>query len=270
MFHTAKGSTSPPHDSGVVAVLDGLIVKLTPFKTANIPPPMALHEFEVSSNTIDVAFNSNASLIAVLHHEGLSLFEWKSVSAASLAPTLTGKVTFQKVESQIGNYQQITFGVKNQIIALQREDHGERIGHFGFDEDTGRLEELDFKKAPVSEIASISSFSQDGSSHPFAQGRAGDLHSLVFGETTLAHCSSNTYLPWAEVVPYGEDHIAFGMSTNGHLYANSRLLVKNCTSFLVTPAHLILTTTTHLLKFIHITDVHGKNSPRTYVMSNND
>lgn len=269
VFHTARGSTSPPHDSGVVAVLDGSTIKLTPFKTANIPPPMALHEFRVSSNAIDIAFNSDASSIAVLHHEGLSLFEWKSVSASASAPTLSGKVTFQKVESQIGNYQQVTFGVENNIIALQRQDHGECIRHFGFDDDTGRLEEIDSNKAPVSEIASISSFSQDGASHPFAQGRGGDLHSLVFGDTTLAHCNSNTYLPWVEVVPYGEDHIAFGMSSNGHLYANSRLLVKNCTSFLVTPAHLILTTTTHLLKFIHITEVHGKSSSKAHVMSNN-
>lgn len=221
---------------------------------------MALHEFEVSSNSIDIAFNSNTSSIAVLHHEGVSLFEWKSVSASSPAPTLTGKITFQKVESQIGNYQQISFGVNSQIIALQRQKHGECLKHFGFNDDTGRLEEMDSEEAPISEISSISSFSVDGSNHPFAQGRAGDLHSLVFGDSTLAPCNSNTYLPWVEITTFGDSHIAFGMSSNGHLYANSRLLVKNCTSFLVTPAHLIFTTTTHLLKFVHITDTHGKAS----------
>ena len=270
VFHTARGSTTPPQDSGVVAVIDGLLIKLTPFKTANIPPPMALHEFEVSSNAIDIAFNSDASSIAVLHHDGVSLFEWKSVSASSPVPTLTGRITFQKVESQIGNYQQLTFGLKNQIIALQRQEHGECLKHFNFNDQSGRLEELDAAAVPVSDVASISSFSQDGSSHPFAQGRTGDLHNLVFGESTLSNCNSKTYLPWVEIVPYGDEHIAFGMSSNGHLYANSRLLVKNCTSFLVTPAHVILTTTTHLLKFIHISDVHGKEQfPTTLESTSN-
>ena len=223
-----------------------------------MPPPMALHEFEVSSNAIDIALNSDASSIAVLHHDGVSLFEWKSVSASAPKPTLIGKITFAKVESQVGNYQQLCFGVENQILALQRQDHGECIKHFNFDNDTGRLEELDPRTTPISEIASIFSFSEEGSSHPFAQGRAGDLHTLSFGEATLAQCSSKTYLPWVEVVPYSDSHIAFGLSGNGHLYADSRLLVKNCTSFIVTPVHLILTTTTHLLKFVHITEVHSK------------
>ncbi|KAI9715988.1 MAG: hypothetical protein M1812_005622 [Candelaria pacifica] len=58
-----------------------------------------------------------------------------------------------------------------------------------------------------------------------------------------------------EVIHYNDEPIAFGLSRSGHLYANKRLLVKNCTSFLVTAAHLIITTTQHLLKLIHITSV---------------
>lgn len=40
--------------------------------------------------------------------------------------------------------------------------------------------------------------------------------------------------------------------------ANERVLVRNCTSFAVTPSHLILTTTQHLLKFIHLTSLNGE------------
>lgn len=47
------------------------------------------------------------------------------------------------------------------------------------------------------------------------------------------------------------------MSRNGVLFANQRLLAKNCTSFLLTPAHIVFTTSQHLLKFVHITNVEG-------------
>ena len=51
---------------------------------------------------------------------------------------------------------------------------------------------------------------------------------------------------------------SFRVSDNGSLYAEQRLLSKNCTSFLVTPAHLIFTTGQHLLKFVHMAPVEGK------------
>lgn len=217
---------------------------------------MALHEFQVQSNAIDVAFNADASLIAVLHQHGISIFEWKSVSASS-PPVLTGRVSFENTESPAIFHQHISFAGKDEVFVMQRSQSSSIIKRYGFNEDTGRMEELAATANPSHPASTLSSFFQDGTVHPFVQGRKGDLHSLTFGEHTLSHCNFPMYLPWVEIVSFGDDNIAFGMSSSGHLYANSRLLVKNCTSFLVTPAHLIFTTTTHLLKFVHITDVNG-------------
>lgn len=47
------------------------------------------------------------------------------------------------------------------------------------------------------------------------------------------------------------------MTRTGALYANKRVIAKNCTSFLVTPAHLLFTTSQHLLKFVHLNRVDG-------------
>jgi len=257
VFGTARASTAPPHDHGIVAVIDGQSIKVTPFRTANIPPPMALHEVAVQSNAIDVAFNADASMISVLHQQGVSLFEWRSVSASSSGPDLTARVSFQNTDSAEGVFQQVSFAENNEVLILQRTENGSAIKRFIFNDDTGRMDEASTRDSPSSITSTLSSFVQDESVHPFVEGKSGDLHSLEFGGHTLSHCNFPTYLPWVEIVPHGDSHIAFGMSNNGHLYANSRLLVKNCTSFLVTPAHLILTTTTHLLKFVHITDVNG-------------
>jgi elongator complex protein 1 len=248
---------APPHDYGVVGVIDGQSIKVTPFRTANVPPPMALHGFEVKSNTIDMAFNADASLIAVLHQKGIAVFEWKSLAASSSPPQLTGKVTLEKNGSAEGMYHQISFAGNDDVLILQREKSGASLKRYSFNDDTGRMEEIPSEATSPSSITVLSSFSQDGLTHPFVQGKAGDLHSLTFAAHSLSHCNFPLYVPWIEIIPYGEDHVAFGMSGNGHLYANSRLLVKNCTSFLVTPAHLIFTTTTHLLKFVHITAVNG-------------
>ena len=259
VFTITHASSAPPHDHGAVAVIDGQSIKITPFRTASVPPPMALHEFQVQSNAIDVAFNADASLIAVLHQHGISIFERKSVSASS-PPALTGRVSFEKTDSPAIIHQHISFAGKDEVFVMQRSESSSVIKRYGFNEDTGRMEELAATANPSHTASTLSCFFQDGTVHPFVQGSKGDLHSLTFGEHTLSHCNFPMYLPWVDIVSFGDDNIAFGMSSSGHLYANSRLLGKNCTSFLVTPAHLIFTTTTHLLKFVHITDINGRVS----------
>lgn len=230
---------------------------------------MALHELKVRANAIDIAFNADSSLFAVLHQCGIAIFEWKSTAASSSPPSLIGQVTFEKEDSSVGICHQISFADNDEILVLQQDASGSSLKRYSFNDDTGRMDQISTQPTPTIETSTLSSFIQDSSTHPFVQGWKGDLHSLTFGEHTLSHSSFPHYLPWVAIIPYREDHIAFGMSGNGHLYANSRLLVKNCTSFLVTPAHLIFTTTAHLLKFVHITDVHGtRPSPQVDCKAN--
>jgi elongator complex protein 1 len=249
---TARGSTTPRLDDGVVAVIDGRMIKITPFRTANIPPPMALHEISVDSNAIDVAINEDASLFAVLHQEGISFFEWKSVAASGSMPLLAGRVTFAKDRNSTHIHQQISFSENNEIVTLQRAKKGSVVRRYGFNDETGRMEEMTCTDSPFSKISTLSRFSNSGTLNAFVQSASGDLHNLVFAGRSLAPCRFPVPVPWVEILPSTDDCIAIGMSSNGHLYANSRLLVKNCTSFLVTSSHIIFTTTTHLLKFIHI------------------
>lgn len=219
---------------------------------------MALHEFEVQSHAIDVAFNADTSLIAVLHSRGIAIFEWKDVTVPSTSPKLTGRVTFRKGEDQQPVYQQICFVGTNEVLVMKRSEDCSVVERYGFDDDTGRMELTSSEPTSTPIACTLSSYFQDGAVYPYVQGKAGDLHSLTSTGQSLSHCKFPSSLPWVDIWN-GDGPIAFGMSGNGHLYANSRLLVKNCTSFLVTPAHLILTTTAHLLKFVHITNVNGMN-----------
>jgi elongator complex protein 1 len=258
IFTVARGSVAPPHDFGIVGVIDGQTVKVTPLRTTNVPPPMALHELKVYSNAIDVAFSADCSLLAVLHLDGIALYEWNAAESGSSTPSLTGRVTFEKTERADDMYQQITFISKSSLLVLQPiAASDEPVKRYGFNDDTGRMEKVPSGINTNSIILTMSSFCQDGLSHPFVQTGSGELHSLAFGDHSLGNCNFPAYLPWVEIMPHKDGFLAFGMSSNGHLYANNRLLIKNCTSFLVTPAHLIFTTTTHLIKFVHVTDAVG-------------
>ncbi|CAL3971291.1 unnamed protein product [Diplocarpon coronariae] len=260
IFKISRSSTAPPNDHGTVAVIDGQSLKITPLRTANVPPPMALHELHVPSNAIDVAFNADGSLIAVLHQQGISMFEWQSVAASASPPVLTGRVTFENTDHCKVAQQQISFVDTDHVLILQRDENGPKVVRYGFNEDSGRMEAVPSRESPSSAMFTLSSYVKDRLAHPFVQGRKGDLHNLTSGHQSLSYCNFPLYLPWVEIAA-GEDEMAFGLSSHGHLYTNSRLLVKNCTSFLLTPAHLIFTTTTNLLKFVHITKVDDLEVP---------
>jgi elongator complex protein 1 len=58
-----------------------------------------------------------------------------------------------------------------------------------------------------------------------------------------------------------DERILISLSRTGALYANNQLLAKNCTSFLVTQAHVLFTTSQHLLKFIHLTNAEEMEVP---------
>lgn len=219
---------------------------------------MSLHEISLPSNALDVSFNADASMVAVLHQQGISLFEWKSISASATAPVLTSRYTFEKDDIDSDIYQQIAFADKMELVTLKRRGPKSVITKYGYNDETGKMVEREPIYSPSSIAGFISYFTDKGLIQPFMQDLSGSLHHLAADDNLpLSHCGLPSALPWIEIISHNGSSIAFGMSSNGNLYANSRLLVKNCTSFLLTSAHLIFTTTTHLIKFVHITDVAG-------------
>ncbi|KAI9734749.1 MAG: hypothetical protein M1818_006736 [Claussenomyces sp. TS43310] len=258
-----RSSSAPPNDHGAVAVIDGKNVKVTPFRSANVPPPMGLYEMSVTSSIVDVAFSSKASSIAVLHQDGIAFYNWQLSPTTSSPPTLIGSFTFDKIASETSGYQQICFGPNESLLTLSYTQDGKAtLDGYGFDAENRRMVAKSIEPPSKLSPCMISASSLDDSTLPWAQDASGLLHSLVVVEYSLPDIRLPAFLAWIEVAKHGEHHIAFGLSGNGHLYANTRLLVKNCTSFLLTPAHLIFTTTTNLLKFVHMSSVEDLEVPQ--------
>jgi elongator complex protein 1 len=88
VLSVTRGSTIRPHDHGIVAVIDGRILKLTPFKYATVPPPMAFCEVSTQSNILDCSISVSGEQIAILTTNSLDLYKWDAVR--------TPQVTLQK------------------------------------------------------------------------------------------------------------------------------------------------------------------------------
>ncbi|KAI8634173.1 elongator complex protein [Xylariaceae sp. FL1651] len=259
MFEVSHGSLAPPYDYGAVAVIDGQTLRITPFRTANIPPPMAMFELQVSSPVIDVAFSPANTFMAVLHQTGVDLYEWKTTQQRSLLPRLLGTTNFdQEYPKERLLPRQVCVTEQSSVHCLCSGE-GPLIYSQNFNESNG-----EFSPCTTMYAGSMFGFArltQANSTDVVVQDLLGRFHGVVNENDELYSVRHSSQLPWGEIVDLAGNVIAIGLSRNGHLYANSRLLLKNCTSFLITPAHLIVTTTSHLLKFIHLTDVDAMEVP---------
>ncbi|KAI1766571.1 IkappaB kinase complex, IKAP component [Hypoxylon sp. FL1150] len=259
MFEVIRGSLTPPYDYGAVAVVDGKTLKLTPFRTANVPPPMALFELQASSPVIDVAFSPANKFVAILHQLGIDAYEWKIKGQRSLLPSKIGSITFTKENPDQENIPLQVAITENGVVHCLGFEKGPVIQSHTFDPATS-----EFLPNPSIFAGSLFGFvrlTQAGSTDVLMQDCLGRLHGVVNLEDELYSTRLPSQLPWSEVVDLAGNVIAVGLSRNGHLFANSRLLMKNCTSFLITPAHIVVTTTNHMVKFIHLVDVDNLEVP---------
>lgn len=95
----------------------------------------------------------------------------------------------------------------------------------------------------------------------YVQTRGGNMQEITDGDLQPLSVRLPALLPWNSVVLVDGQLLAVGMNRNGHLYAGSRVLAKNCTSFLVTPDHIVFTTNNHLIKFVHLDEVEAMEVP---------
>ncbi|OCB85125.1 IkappaB kinase complex, IKAP component [Sanghuangporus baumii] len=72
-WETLISRRAPPNDTGCVVVIDGTSPLITPFRTENVPPPMASYTLELyeAQTPIHVAFSPIGDYLAVLQHSGM-------------------------------------------------------------------------------------------------------------------------------------------------------------------------------------------------------
>lgn len=257
-FVVSGSSSAPPQDLGLSAVIDGRTLKVTPLRIANVPPPMAFSEIDLQGNAVDVAVSRSASRIAVLHTESVSVYKCNFAIKPVSHPELVGIYDVPTT-----NARQIAFSGDDQLAVVCSEASSA----------VDTIHQIDLTSEIVSlpydapgKVASI--FPRADHENICFEDALGNCYEVEsFDESTSALQSQHLvklpiHCPSVEIWNDTEQTIVFGLSANGTLYAfgktvdsptsEERLQVRNCTSFLVTPAHLIFTTTQHLIKFVHL------------------
>ncbi|RDA92560.1 hypothetical protein CP533_0920 [Ophiocordyceps camponoti-saundersi (nom. inval.)] len=260
VFNIARGTCRLPYDNGATAVIDGRAVKVTPFRAANVPPPMSLFDVEADSPVVDVAFGRHNASFAVLHGNGVEIYEMPMKCGRPTQPQLKSKIPFPAAvmaESQRLIPLRICCVASDSYRCIAYQD-GLGCLHLGINAEAGRMNLLADKRDLVSTSATDDSASLEG----YGQDLSGNLYRLPESSLEPLPIRFPSHLPWFDVRKSDAAIVAYGLSKNGHLYANQRLLAKNCTSFLLSQDHLIFTTGNHLVKFVHLaTDVQDLEVP---------
>ncbi|KAI1873414.1 hypothetical protein JX265_005036 [Neoarthrinium moseri] len=254
-FAISRGSLLPPNDHGAVAVIDGQTLKITPFRTANVPPPMAMYEIEVKSSIVDVAFSPDHAYMAVLHQTGFDLYQWHTKAQRSLRPSYQASVEFDGASADVAP---LSIASQNDgSVAVLGYENQPELYVYPFQPDSKQF--LPAVREAARFIFGFASHQSEAGSYIVTQDTHRRYQKLQSCESTGSALMYQVpvQLPWFTPVGLeaGQGRLGVvGLSRNGHLYANQRQLVKNCTSYLVTEDHIIFTTTNHLLKFIHRTE----------------
>ena len=253
---------------------------MTPFRVANVPPPMALQKIERRSNIVDAAiFGEGAdTFIAVLEGSSLSIYGWDVRKGPTSAPCLLATIGLGPFLFQDFTRQVIMLN-KFEVLVLASARSGSIIHAFRLDSSSLKHVRSTQSPAVTSIVTPATALSATPYLHFTASGEVSadaalfdsENHSMGNMKTALTvfpkqtseiklmdirsqSCNDQFHMP-AET---NNETIAFGLTPSGSLFANKRRLANNCTSFLVTPAHLIYTTTLHFLKLVHMTTVEGR------------
>ncbi|KAE8150092.1 IKI3 family-domain-containing protein [Aspergillus avenaceus] len=256
VFNVSHGSTTTPGDVGAVGVIDGKTLKLTPLRLSGVPPPMAHNELELDSNILDVAFSKSGTRIAVLMKDRFSVFLWSLKTRPVVAPILESSYPLSDAPGRTPR--KIAFVNENEVYILQ--SNGPANSSIEQTTLENRETKVVYQAAESEQLVSIFSDLENQTiwlSHTSQHGQpitystissADGFEAIPYSQSP----SVDTF--WAQAAQISEDErLLISMAKTGALYANKTLLAKNCTSFLVTEAHILFTTSQHLLKFVHLT-----------------
>ncbi|QIW97385.1 hypothetical protein AMS68_002903 [Peltaster fructicola] len=237
-FQYTLGSTVAPRDDGIVVSVDGTKLDITPLAIANVPPPMAFDEVDVGSEVIDVAVSDDGTSIAVLYHDGVSVLACDYAHKPAVKAKLTQKYTIEGSSNSIAR--QITWSQDSQLSVLSIRANA-NTAELSYYHKHGETTPYGQDSLPVASLIANLAYTKDG--HVTALGSTDTMGKLPPGCITVRTWQHDSH------------SIVFGMTSSGVLHIRSptqQLKVQGCTSFLTTDSYLILTTSQHLLKFVHL------------------
>ncbi|KAG4301971.1 hypothetical protein PCK1_001947 [Pneumocystis canis] len=246
--------TSPPlsllHDYGTVAVINGDNLQLTPFKIANVPPPLSFRDIKLSKVPTSLSISSDSNYILSLADNILEIIHWPLNTDFSAFPEIVNKLDLTEFLNTYYS-RQILYLQENMFAILLDTYDVSKIFFFLFNppKELELFNNISFE----TKIALISSGSNEKS--VIVESIKGDVFNLSLKEDCKIDKIFLFSLPllccYMRSTLYPENKIIFFMSENGKLFANDHLISTNCTSFISSEEYLIFTTS-HLVKFVKV------------------
>ena len=281
-----RGSTIAPDDYGIVAVVDGQTLKLSPLKHAGVPPPMSFCEIQIDATIIDCAISRDGRRLAILAKDHIAFCDWqmRSLPSTKASKPLSDKRVMLRhttnilkreialpsplssAQATLRPVQIAMLGDQAYVLCTSKEGAASRLFRCSIttekDEDLSNGDmDTGFSEVNLSESARNLVTDTDQNTIWCQTGRTTTLISSSSDTENIelggAQPDSSIFRLYAadQNDPEGTNSglHKISLTPKGLLYVDQRVLARDCTSFVLTDAHLLFTTSQHLLKFVHLT-----------------
>lgn len=262
---TTKITTGPTilgKDKGMVMVVDGSTMKLTPLAIANVPPPISFREIDIPSNgnITDIASGETNQIFAALSSNNEVHLVSMDLKSKTKQPKIIGQIErYNLIETEDEFAKQIAFAHDNLLAVVVDNTFGSRVVLFDVTDPTEPMivDNHDVNSKVVllksqSDFEAIAFETIDG--RVFQIGGIED--STPKEITRFPQLCRDFELAFVE----NNDEsifVAFGISVNGKLFANDKQVASAVTSLKITESHILFTTAQSQLCFIHLKSADG-------------
>lgn len=235
-WHHHTHTISVPNDFGLMVMIDGTSLGLTPIRLANVPPPMSFRTMSLPETPRDVAVSDDTSTLFVLFSSCVRIYGWNLNSRPTRTPQLISETNLT---------------LDPNVVPLQIVCNPDGIVHVLLSSsEVLRLQEGNVSALPKNSTKQVSIIHNYEDDSVLGEGFDGSLQRLPQG-TSLK--SMPEFCHTIEQAIVDNDLVIFGLAHSGKLYANGVVLTTKVTSFLIIDSFLAYTTS-NFLKFIHLKD----------------
>lgn len=275
-YKITTGPSQLGNDLGMTIVADGNVAKVTPLSIANVPPPISFREFELEDNITDLAVSKSNEIYGILTSRNDLYIAYLSIENMKKGqhPKIMGKIDSTEILGTATFAKQISFIGDSAIVVVVDGGNYSKVVQFDISESLSSPafnDSIDFTPKVVT-------------LRPQADFNAVALQTIDGTVYQLKACQDVREISkfpqlcrdFELVVTSSDDSddtepamTAFGITSNGKLFADNKQVASAVTSLKTTESHLLFTTAQSQLCFIHLKSATG-NFEYDIFQTNND
>jgi elongator complex protein 1 len=253
-----KSNSLYESNPGTVAVIDGNILKYTPFRFVNVPPPMSNSESIHSFSILNLSFSptSIGDSVAVLLSNQTIDFVDKVSSTAPLKREYS-----LDLSSKFNYIRQILWIAESKLLVLDWNSVTKADALFViefniFDPDGNALKET-VTEVQISSTSSIVQLYYNPNLNVIScENSEGDVFEIYENGKEWNSILKTSFGVFCSKIACcligGDQRVWIGLTPRNKLYLNNNVLATDCTSFEIHQEFLIITTYIHVAKFLSL------------------